>query len=183
MSRKNKALFFILTLLVIYKGFFHIHNTKTLFNEKIATQERRNTDVKRFKKAYRALLPVKERWLKTFRPVSDRQDYLDLHQMIGIEKYPDVYTDSEILQQEPVEKHPLIDLGLEKIQVRSHGYPGFLIVGKSVNALMNCFIHLSERKDIQMGAVMLFSKENKPMAVIQGFYILLRTSGDENEHH
>ncbi len=160
--------------LAVLAGYYAKQNMSTLDAKEKAQQEKIES-LKRWKSAYKALIPYQKKWSSIYEEAGKVDDILSLYRMMRLET-AGVFVDPEKLVVESVDRVRFngSDIGLNRICVSSSGFSGLSVTSSSFANLVRGVENIASRKDIKMESVVLTLQRNRPTAILENFCIYLR---------
>lgn len=130
-------------------------------------------DFQEWKRQYTQLLPLEERWTQALHPSSEAQDLFSLHKILGNE--PQSNPDTLLVERLDEVEQNGVKLGAQRVCLSSGSGQGMQFVEKDFTTLMQGLRALTQRSDVQLGAIHLSQDQGRAKAVVTPLCLLLRT--------
>jgi hypothetical protein len=140
--------------------------------EKADAQAKSVAEIQDWKRQYKSLLPVEERWQKTLGSMADAKDLFTIYGLVS-QSAPSTNPDTFLVDRIERVTQSSKDLGAQRVCVSSGG--GSLTFNeKDFTTLMARLKTLSSRSDMQVGGVVLSQEKGQAKAVVTPVCLLLR---------
>lgn len=151
-----------------------------LMNQKLEEQKTALNDFQEWKQEYERLIPLNEKWEKSFNSFDEIRDLLQLHSFLGSKPFSQ--PESLVVSKIEEIKFQDIHIGAYKVCMTSLEGAGYVFKDSSFDNLMNDIKVLNDRADILLGRVSFKrinpnsaamaksspeDKENSPKAILE----------------
>lgn len=135
-----------------------------------------------WKDAYHALLPVNEKWVKTYPDGRKARDVVSLYRLIGLDRHRLIADIDKVAQSASSEVLVNgVQVGLQRLCVSSDGAV-MTVEAASIKDLRSGLMGFSARPDVDMGGVVFSfnSETSKPVAKIENLCLKIRMDSESD---